>query len=264
LEYALAIFTAIAKAIGLLLLLNTQRALHDLNQTNYGIGLFMIEVIIATRLSENDFWNTSATALSLRRLEYDSRWVPRVAFENKQGLPDVYNARISAGVSDSTIIFMHDDVWIDDNFFFDRIIEGLQVYDVIGVVGNRRRIPLQPSWIFVDTNFTWDDRANLSGVIAHGKDPFGPIDFFGSVPADCELMDGVLLAAKKETLTANGLFFDPQFDFHFYDLDFCRSARQHGLRLGTWPISLTHQSRGVANRGQWLQKYHSYIQKWGN
>ncbi len=222
----------------------------------------MIEIIITTRLSENDFWDKSATALSLRRLEYDSSWVPRVAFENKRGLPDVYNAHISAGVSDSILVFIHDDVWINEHFFSDRIIEGLQVYDVIGVAGNRRRIPFQAAWPFIDINFTWDDRSNLSGILGHGEQPFSPINYVGTVPADCELLDGVFLAAKKEVLRANGLFFDPQFDFHFYDMDFCRNARQRGLRLGTWPICLTHQSEGSFGSEQWYQRYYNYITKW--
>ncbi len=222
----------------------------------------MIEIIIASRLSKNDFWDKSATALSLRRLEYDDRWVPRVAFENKQGLPDVYNAHISSGASDSILVFIHDDVWIDDLFFTDRIIEGLQIYDVIGVAGNRRRIPYQPGWPFKDINFSWDDRANLSGVLGHGEKSLSPINYLGPVPADCEFLDGIFLAAKKEVLRANGLFFDPQFDFHFYDMDFCRSARQRGMRLGTWPICLTHQSEGSFGSEQWFQKYFSYITKW--
>lgn len=225
----------------------------------------MIEIIIATQLSEHDFWDTSATALSLRRLEYDDRWVPRVAFANKQGLPDIYNARIWAGVSDSIVVFIHDDVWIDDHFFVDRIIEGLKVYDVIGVAGNRRRLPFQAAWPIIDNNFTLDDNTNLSGIVAHGQHPSGIIRFFGAVPAECELLDGVFLAAKKQVLVANNLLFDSQFDFHFYDLDFCRSARQRGLRLGTWPICLTHQSEG-GNFGSehWQQKYHCYINKWGS
>jgi GT2 family glycosyltransferase len=222
----------------------------------------MIEIIIASRLSKNDFWDKSATALSLRRLEYDDRWIPRVVFENKQGLPDVYNAHITAGASDSILVFIHDDVWIDDLFFTDRIIEGLQTYDVIGVAGNRRRIPYQPGWPFADINFSWDDHANLSGVLGHGEKSLSPINYLGPVPADCEFLDGIFLAAKKEVLRANGLFFDPQFDFHFYDMDFCRNARQRGMRLGTWPICLTHQSEGSFGSEQWFQKYFSYITKW--
>jgi GT2 family glycosyltransferase len=224
----------------------------------------MIKIITATRLSENEFWDNSALGLSLRRLEYDDRWIPRVAFENRRGLSDIYNARISAEASDDILVFIHDDVWIDDYFFVDRIIEGLQVYDVLGVAGNRRKVPFQPAWPFINTSFTWDDKVNLTGAVAHGQSAFGSISFFGTVPAECELLDGVFLAAKKQVLIKNGVFFDPQFDFHLYDMDFCRNARQHGLRLGTWSICLTHQSGGAFGTAHWRAKYDAYIKKWGS
>jgi GT2 family glycosyltransferase len=94
------------------------------------------------------------------------------------------------------------------------------------------------------------------------RHPFGPISFFGPVPAACELLDGVFIAAKKEALREKQVAFDTRFDFHFYDLDFCRTARQSGLRLGTWPICLTHQSAGTATP-EWLQAYQVYVEKWG-
>jgi GT2 family glycosyltransferase len=222
----------------------------------------MIELISATRLSERDFWNMSALGLSLRRLAHDARLVPRLAFANRRGLPDVFNARISAPDSHELLIFVHDDVWIDDYFLVDRVIEGLRTFDVIGVAGNRRRVQNQPGWAFVDDKFTWDSKINLTGCVAHGTHPFGQISFFGVVPAECELLDGVFLGARKSALTANGVLFDPRFDFHFYDMDFCRSARQNGLRLGTWPICLTHQSGGAFGTQGWVKKYRQYVEKW--
>ena len=224
----------------------------------------MIEIVSATRLSESDFWSKSALGISLRRLEHDVRLVARPTFANRRGLPEIYNARISARDGHDMLVFVHDDVWIDDFFLGDRVIEGLRNYDVVGVAGNRRKVQRQPAWAFLDTKFTWDDRANLTGSIAHGKTPFGPISSFGAVPADCELLDGVFLAARKSALTAKGVLFDPRFEFHFYDMDFCRSARQCGLRLGTWPICLTHQSGGAFGTKQWNEKYLAYIDKWGD
>ncbi len=222
----------------------------------------MIEVISATRLSESDFWNKSALGFSLRRLAHDARLVPHLAFANRRGLPDIFNARISAPDGHELLVFVHDDVWIDDYFLADRVIEGLQSYDVIGVAGNRRRIQNQPAWIFVDNQCTWDSATNLSGRVAHGRDPCGQVSFYGAVPAECELLDGVFLGARKSALTANGVLFDPRFDFHFYDMDFCRSARQNGLRLGTWPICLTHQSGGAFGTQRWIEKYRQYVEKW--
>ncbi len=224
----------------------------------------MIEIITATRLTENDFWNTSALGISLRRLGNDGRFFACVFVENKLGLPEVYNARIAAADGGDILVFIHDDVWIEDYFFADRVIAGLQSYDVIGVAGNRRKVQNQPAWAFVDTDFTWDDKANLSGAVAHGSSAFGNISFFGTVPADCEFLDGVFLAARKDVLVSKGVRFDTRFDFHFYDMDFCRTARQAGLRLGTWPICLTHQSGGAFGTKQWQEKYQTYLAKWGS
>jgi GT2 family glycosyltransferase len=191
-----------------------------------------VEIISATRKSEADFRANSALGISLRRLSYDKRLVARIALGNTRGLPDVYNEHLSAAGSDSIVVFMHDDVWIDDYFFSQRIVEGLNTYDVIGVAGNRRRISGQPAWAFVDGKFTWDQRVNLTGAVAHGRHPFGPISHFGDAPAACELIDGVFLAAKKSVLTERKVSFDPRFNFHFYDMDFCRTARQNGLKPG--------------------------------
>jgi len=224
----------------------------------------MIEVVSATRLAADDFGGMSALGHSLRRLAFDARVSAAIAFANRLGLPHVYNSRITSPDGGELLVFVHDDVWIEDHFFADRIIEGLRHFDVIGVAGNRRRVAGQPAWAFVDPKLTWDERANLSGAVAHGAQPFGAVSYFGAVPAACELLDGVFLAARKSVLLAHDVTFDPQFDFHFYDMDFCRRARQQGLRLGTWPIALTHLSGGAFGSAPWQEKYRAYLAKWGS
>jgi GT2 family glycosyltransferase len=224
----------------------------------------MIEIVSATRLSKSDFYSKSALGISLQRLRFDRRLVPHITFNNQRGLPTIYNDRIISADGNDALIFIHDDVWIDDYFLSERVIEGLQQYDVIGVAGNRRRVKNQPAWAFIDTKFTQDDKSNQSGSVAHGNVPFGPVYYFGTVPVACELLDGVFIAVKKSALLSKGVMFDPRFDFHFYDLDFCRSARERGLRLGTWAICLTHQSTGAFGSKQWTESYRTYIEKWGD
>jgi hypothetical protein len=222
-----------------------------------------IEVISATRLSEELFWNKSPLGISLQRLRHDTRVIPRITFNNQKGLPIIYNDAILSAKNRSFLVFIHDDVWIDDYFLSTRIREGLSKFDIIGVAGNRRITTKQPAWIFNDHTFTWDDKANLTGAVAHAKHPFGRITFFGEVPAECALLDGVLLAAQKAVLVNAQCFFDSRFDFHFYDMDFCRTAKQNQLTLGTWPISITHQSGGAFGSEQWKKSYNAYIDKWG-
>ena len=59
-------------------------------------------------------------------------------------------------------------------------------------------------------------------------------------------LDGVFLAARADILQRSGVRFDPRFAFHDYDLDFCRSATEARLSLGTWLFPLIHASGGKA------------------
>lgn len=224
----------------------------------------MIEIVSATRLNKGDFRKNSALGQSLKRLEDDARIGAFIAFENRSGLPELYNARIESAKSAEILVFMHDDVWIDDYYFADRLLEGLERFDVVGVAGNRRRVDQQCAWAVIDDDFTWDAKENLSGRLAYGNYPFGKIWFYGDAPAPCELLDGVFFATRKATLQQRQIRFDAAFDFDFYDLDFCRTARRQGATLGTWPICLTHQSGGNFDNPRWYEALQRYRDKWGS
>ena len=218
-----------------------------------------IAIVAATPYSEDTFWSSSPLGQSLDRLGLRNESCTEIAFANLEGLPDFYNRHLSETTTADAVVFLHDDVWLDDFFLITRVLEGLQHYDVIGVAGNRRRLPRQPSWAFIDTQFNWDDPEHLSGTVAMGDYPFGQLSVFGHCPADCELLDGVLLAVKSASIMPTSVRFDPAFPFHFYDLDFCRQARNAGLRLGTWPIAITHQSGGSFGSTAWNESYNRYL-----
>ena len=222
----------------------------------------MIEIISATRQTRDKFFQNTALGKSLLRIGPDSRIIAKIAYENTKGLPEVYNTAIKNADPNSILLFVHDDVWLDDYFIFERISEGLAHFDIIGVAGNKRRVPGQPGWMFLDLKFTKDTAPNISGAVAHGQAPFGNISRFGPTPTECELIDGVFIATRKQILTQYKLEFDPLFNFHFYDLDFCRSARKLGLSIGTWPIAITHQSGGAFGSAPWLAAYKTYVTKW--
>jgi tetratricopeptide (TPR) repeat protein len=222
-----------------------------------------IEIVSATRCSEADFWTKSALGLSLKRhLKQDARLSAKISFENTRGLSEIYNESIDQAAKETTLVFIHDDVWIDEANFADVVAQGLDHFDIIGVLGNKRRLPNQLGREMVDLNFNCDAQENLSGQLAHSKSAFGAAKVFGDAPASCELLDGIFLAAKKESLDNHGVRFDRQFDFHFYDLDFCNTAKQAGLTLGTWLVHLTHQSIGKYGTKEWHEKYQRYLNKW--
>ena len=222
-----------------------------------------LEVVSATRLSEEEFWSNSALGQSLACFGHDRCLVTRISYANERGLPEVYNESISASNDHDILLFVHDDVWLSDYFLVDRLVDSLEQFDVVGVAGNRRRSAQQIAWFSTGNNLT-PDFGNLSGVVGHGKGPFEGAKYFGDAPVECELLDGVLLAAKKATLRANGVLFDPRFSFHFYDMDFCRTARLNHLRLGTCRISVTHQSGGNFTSPAWWAGCAAYLAKWGS
>lgn len=222
----------------------------------------MIDVVTATRLSRAEFDAQAPLALSLRRLERDPRLNLQITLDNTRGLPEIYNRTIAASEAD-VLVFVHDDVWLEDFYFVDRLLDGLKAFDVIGVAGNTRRVPGQDAWArSVETGRL--DLPYLRGAIAHGDAPLGKVGFYGPIIGEVELLDGVFLAARRSALLQSAVRFDHRFAFHFYDLDFCRTARAKGLRLGTWPIAMTHRSTGNPDTPAWRDARDAYFAKWGD
>jgi hypothetical protein len=183
--------------------------------------------------------------------------------DNSTGLGEIYNRAIDDCAGHPRIlVFVHDDCLIADYFWADRVREGLETFDVVGVVGNRRRVARQPTWIILDPSGRQDDYANLSGAIGQGmRFPPERFDVFGPARAECKLLDGVFLASCSETLHKSALRFDPAFHFHFYDMDFCRSAERLNCRMGTIRLSIVHASEGSLNDA-WMNAYRAYLEKW--
>lgn len=220
-------------------------------------------LVVATRETEEGFFTRTATGRSLR-LGKPSALDLRVFANNSRGLPAVYNEAIreSAG-KPAVLIFAHDDLHLLDYFWCGRIREGLSRFDIIGPAGNKRRVPRQPSWAFVNDEFRWDQPENLSGVVGHGKGfPPANLSVFGAPRQQVKLLDGLLMAAQSEKLLAHELYFDERFDFHFYDMDFCRQAEEKGLSCGTWDLSLIHESGGSFGSAPWRTGYQRYLEKW--
>ncbi|HEY8242147.1 MAG TPA: glycosyltransferase [Casimicrobiaceae bacterium] len=220
--------------------------------------------VAATRLAEAAFHRDAPLARSLKRAEAYSPFVLAAAYENQRPLADVYNRAIDMAKPDDVLVFVHDDVWVDDWHVAQRLRDALDAYDVVGVAGNRVRAPRQASWVF-DGDRPRADQPTLSGGIQHGA-PGAPVPSrYGDAPAEVRLLDGVFLAARAATLRDAGVRFDARFPFHFYDTDFCRACEQAGLRLGTWPIALTHASSGENWAGEaWEAAYRVYLDKWGD
>jgi GT2 family glycosyltransferase len=223
-----------------------------------------IRLVCATRHTEKDFLQKSALGRSLAAAFSGLPFLELVLYaENRDGLPRVYNRAIRDVQRRSAIlVFVHDDVHLLDIFWPEKLTAGLDQYRIVGLAGSSRIVPGQAGWGFVDANCTQDTAEYLSGAVAHGREFPAPVFRFGPVPRACKLLDGLFLAARSETLIANSLWFDESFDFHFYDLDFCRSAAGKGVSMGTCPISVMHESEGSFGSEAWRLGYEKYTRKW--
>lgn len=222
-----------------------------------------IRFVVASRESRERFLTATATGRSLA-IYTDTRLQVRLFAENKRGLPEVYNIAIEEARNDPAIlVFIHDDVHLLDYFWVDRFQSSLESFQIIGLAGNKRRVPMQPGWAFIDDKFTWDNLANLSGVVGHGKSfPPTHLTVFGPPGQAVKLLDGLMLAGHSRTFIDNDLRFDERFDFHFYDMDICRQAELKHLTLGTCALPVVHESGGSFGSEGWQRAYQLYLEKW--
>lgn len=72
-------------------------------------------------------------------------------------MPEIYNIAIEEARSGPAIlVFVHDDVHLLHYFFAERVLRSLERFQLIGLAGNKRCVPGQPSWAFIDEKLTWD------------------------------------------------------------------------------------------------------------
>src|SRR5262245_45600569 len=242
----------------------------------------ILRVVTATRLPRERFSCDSLLGRSLWRapaLELSA------TYENTgplhSGLSELYNNAIGSSPANRILLFVHDDVYLHEPVpvLLAQLELALERFDVVGLAGSRGSAPDAVSW-----GLDFDERleyrgwqsgkdhpdVQLSGIVSHAN-PMNPLgdgppplqlSIYGDTPMPCTLLDGLFLAAKAGTLQDAGAFFDPMFRFHLYDLDFCRTAASKGLRLGTWPLTVTHASGGGFDSADWKTAAMLYRQKW--
>jgi GT2 family glycosyltransferase len=233
-----------------------------------------VTVVSATRASADQFARATYLGRSLTR--FPAANLPRISVRPgngtgdsaPHGLPQIYNSVIEAADADDILVFVHDDVYLHDWFLPQRLTEAVEHWDVVGIAGSANPDLNSPSW---GLNFDADLRPTTfqegliqSGVVNHhdygAPEPFA----FGPTPMQCELLDGLFLAVRAGTLHRTGVRFDTRFQFHLYDIDFCRSCRAAGLTLGTWPIAVTHESAGNYGTESFRVAAHMYLEKWSS
>lgn len=224
-----------------------------------------IRFVVATRRLADDFHSHAATGRSLKLYEFLPFLEVSLAAENRLGLPMVYNKAIEAARDDPAIlVFIHDDVHLCSFYWPNEIYAALANFHLVGVAGSRIRDPMQPTWVPPPRHDSMPHEY-LSGIIAHGHGfPPSSIQGFGPPCHEVRLLDGVVLIAYSEILIRSDIRFDERFEFHHYDMDLCRQLEKKGLKMGTWPISLVHESHGNFDSPEWRASCERYFAKWGS
>jgi len=163
-----------------------------------------------------------------------------VSIRNARSLAGAYNEAIANGKGD-IVLLSHDDIDVLAPDFAARLSRQLRDFDAVAVVGSAR---------MDGPAVGWSGHPYLRGWITH----HAPADATWSVDVldphvaagDIAILDGVLLAARREVFAA--VPFDAEtFDgFHLYDIDWSYRASRAGFRLGVaGELLVVHASRGA-------------------
>lgn len=229
-----------------------------------------VKLCVMTRMSQAEFLERSWLGRSLR--SFPAPKLPRIELfvdnhgPNAIGLAEGYNSVLARCDEQDILVMVHDDVYIHEWLLVDRLQEAMRSFDVVGLAGSATPDLRQPSWLLrFDKALVprgMQENCGASGAVGHSDFTQPAVSYFGETPRACQLLDGLFIAVQVGKLRAAGVQFDPRLRFHCYDIDFCRSANNAGLRVGTWPIAVTHQSGGAFDSEGFRQAARQYLKKW--
>ena len=226
----------------------------------------MIAIVSCTQHSD---YKETLLYKSLVKLEKSTNgmFLDKLQFvtKNKTGLSEAYNKFLTKNYSQ--ILFIHDDMWIDDAGFLTKLEEGHKQYDIIGLAGGLNPVIKAPAlWHIMCGGFHGN---NLRGFAGHYL-PDGittSITNFGPSPARVAIIDGVFISVNVNKTKEVNWMFNENYTFHHYDISSCIDANKKKLKIGVVPILSYHNSPGlrdindktfVENQTKFLQEYASY------
>lgn len=158
---------------------------------------------------------------------------------NQQGLSTRYNEVLKNPKNlDKTVLFVHDDVELNDLFLYEKLAES--PYSITGLAGAK-------SFNKLSDRLAWHLAAHKEsyvGEVTHYKDGQTWTTVFGPSNSRALTLDGLFLSVKVKDVVEKELFFDEEFDFHFYDLAFCLKANEKCVKCGVYPVYAVHHGLG--------------------
>ena len=213
------------------------------------------KLIIATPHSQQEFADKAAIAITLDKIQCDSE----IIYDNKEGLTKIYNRYLIENNRGKKLVFVHDDVLIEDLFLFDKLNLAFENFDIVGLAGAKQcdlNAPMM-AWHLMAP------RESFVGEVAHSKDGINWTTVFGQTPSRALVIDGLFIAVNVDRLLDTNTRFDEDFDFHHYDLSFCLTANQNKLKIGVYPIRVVHFGLGDSmNSLEWSANADKFKKKY--
>ncbi len=180
---------------------------------------------------------------------------------NSRSLHKIYNEIIEdcRDKNISTIVLMHDDVYINCEDFLKRVEESAKKFSIFGVAGAKSCKLGKPAlWHLMSQKNEW------RGEVAHGSmlDNFNSV--FGPMNERVVMIDGVFIGINLDNLPRS-CNFDENYPskFHYYDLDFCLECNKQNLSIGVVNIPIIHESPGLKSQSESFLKGQDYfLKKW--
>ena len=201
--------------------------------------------VVTTAKNKEEFTKNSQVSVFLDKFGLSK--TSTVFFNNKEGLTKIYNKFINETYKDKIVIFVHDDVFIEDLFIFEKMDIAFEKYDVVGLAGTKKcDLTKPPAWHLMSS------KEDFIGEVAHSHEQKVWTTCFGPTDSRALLLDGLFLAVNVKRLLETGTKFDERFDFHHYDITFCLNANKNKLKLGVYPIRVVHFGLGDSmNTQEW-------------
>jgi GT2 family glycosyltransferase len=215
-----------------------------------------IKFVVATPKNQEDFKQTS-TCLSLEKLNLLK--VTNVVYENRKPLTFIYNSFINEINKDNYVVFLHDDILVEDVFLLEKLTAGFELYDIVGVAGTKQSDLSVPkcAWHLMS------DPKHFVGEVTHTKDKMFWTNSYGPTPSRALLIDGLFIAVNVQRLLETNTRFDEDFSFHHYDISFCLKANANKLKTGVFPIRLVHFGLGDSMHSkEWEKSNELFKQKY--
>jgi hypothetical protein len=196
------------------------------------------KIICATQKNSDDFKKESQLSLSIDKLGIKNNSIIR--YENKIGLPKLYNSFITEEFKNNYLLFIHDDVLIEDLFFDEKISLAFDKYDIVGLAGSKKCNLAS----HVTAWHVMCERKDMVGEVSHSKDKIYWTTVFGPTDSRALIIDGLFMGVDVNKLLETNTRFDESFDFHHYDISFCLNANKNRLKIGVYPLKVTHFGLG--------------------